>query len=136
MTDPARATELLRQAPQLAYAIFQALLLMNLVSYEALGAVVEQASQPAPPPQAVPPPQAQPPRGQPQYGRNTPPVHGQPYPPPPPPPQAAQAPPMMSQEELLQQVLAMPQATIDSLPPAERSQIMALRQQLMGGGMR
>jgi hypothetical protein len=31
-TDPAKATELLRQAPQLSYAIFQALLLMGLVT--------------------------------------------------------------------------------------------------------
>src|SRR4051812_22118017 len=35
-TDAPKATELLRQAPQLSYAIFQALLLMGLVSTEAL----------------------------------------------------------------------------------------------------
>ena len=40
-------SELLRQAPQLAYAIFQDLLLMNLVDYSTLGTVVEQAAQPA-----------------------------------------------------------------------------------------
>src|SRR5690348_1798657 len=31
-SDPSRATELLSQAPQLSYAIFQALLIMGLVS--------------------------------------------------------------------------------------------------------
>ncbi|KAB8231837.1 hypothetical protein ETB97_002634 [Aspergillus alliaceus] len=120
MADPARATELLRQAPQLAYAIFQALLLMNLVDYGTLGSVVEQAAQPqaaatAPPPaaqpfqpfSAVPGPVSTPPQQQ-----------------------------MAGQDDLLQQVLSMPQSAIDALPPMERSQIMLLRQQLMQGAMR
>lgn len=139
MADPARATELLRQAPQLAYAIFQALLLMNLVDYAALGSVVEQATQPqAPPPQIPQQFQSYPPiPGQ----ISTPPVHSTPFAPPPPPPQQqpqAPQPPlqMPGQEELLQQVLSMPQAAIDALPPTERSQIMLLRQQLLQGAMR
>ncbi|PKX99726.1 RNA-binding domain-containing protein [Aspergillus campestris IBT 28561] len=57
MADPVRAAELLRQAPQLSYAMFQAMLLMNLVDYSTLGSVVEQAAQPA---AAAPPPAAQP----------------------------------------------------------------------------
>ncbi|EFW22034.1 hypothetical protein D8B26_002128 [Coccidioides posadasii str. Silveira] len=145
VADPARATELLRQAPQLAYAIFQALLLMNLVDYSTLGAVVEQATTPQPPaPQAQPashiPPQFQP--YPPIPGQvSTPPIHSTPFAPPPPPqPQPQTQPPLQAQipgqEELLQQVLSMPQATIDALPPAERSQIMLLRQQLLQGGMR
>ncbi|PHH72680.1 hypothetical protein CDD80_4385 [Ophiocordyceps camponoti-rufipedis] len=40
-SDPQRATELLQQAPQLAYAVFQALLVMGLVSPEAIQAVAE-----------------------------------------------------------------------------------------------
>ena len=132
MADPARATELLRQAPQLAYAIFQALLLMNLVDYSTLGTVVEQAAQPAaaappPPPatQAFQPFPAVP--GQ----IATPPMVNTPFA-----PQPAPQPAVPGQEELLQQVLTMPQATIDALPPVERSQIMLLRQQLMQGAMR
>lgn len=129
VADPARATELLRQAPQLAYAIFQALLLMNLVEYQLLGSIVEQAAQPAAP---AAPPAAQ----YPAYGGvpghvSTPPVAG-PFAPPPPQP----TPQVAGQEELLQQVLSMPQAAIDALPPMERSQIMLLRQQLMQGAMR
>ncbi|KAJ5137753.1 hypothetical protein N7526_003986 [Penicillium atrosanguineum] len=131
VADPARATELLRQAPQLAYAIFQALLLMNLVEYQLLGSIVEQAAQPAPVQQ--PAQQFQQPYGVPgQIG--TPPVAGTPFAPPP--PQAAAPQGVPNQDELLQQVLSMPQAAIDSLPPMERSQIMLLRQQLMQGGMR
>ncbi|KAK1730898.1 hinge domain of cleavage stimulation factor subunit 2-domain-containing protein [Colletotrichum acutatum] len=58
-TDPARATELLQQAPQLAYAVFQALLLMGLVSPEAIHSVIEPGGAPqapygAPPPVAAP----------------------------------------------------------------------------------
>ncbi|KAJ5815683.1 hypothetical protein N7474_007460 [Penicillium riverlandense] len=129
-TDPARATELLRQAPQLAYAIFQALLLMNLVEYQLLGSIVEQAAQPA----AAAPPQPQQ-QFQPYGGQiGTPPVVGGPFAPPP--PQGAAQAQIPNQEELLQQVLGMPQSAIDALPPMERSQIMLLRQQLMQGGMR
>ncbi|RAO71853.1 uncharacterized protein BHQ10_007865 [Talaromyces amestolkiae] len=131
VADPGRATELLRTAPQLAYAIFQALLLMNLVDYSTLGSVVEQASQAAPAPAAASalyqpystvPAQV-----------STPPVQSSPFAPPPP---AAAPQQIPGQEELLQQVLSMPQSQIDALPPLERSQIMMLRQQLMQGGMR
>lgn len=137
MTDPARATELLRQAPQLAYAIFQALLLMNLVDYSTLGAVVEQATQPtaAAAPSAPPPAQAFQPFSAVPGQISTPPMVNTPFAPQP----ATQAAPQQqvpSQEDLLQQVLSMPQSAIDALPPMERSQIMLLRQQLMQGAMR
>lgn len=141
MADPARATELLRQAPQLAYAIFQALLLMNLVDYNTLGSVVDQASQAQAAQQAPPQMQQKYQPYPPAPGQvATPPLHATPFAPP---PQAApqqQAPPPVAQvpgqEELLQQVLNMPQAAIDALPPTERNQIMVLRQQLLQGGMR
>lgn len=145
MGDPAKATELLKQAPQLSYAIFQALLLMGLVDTAVLSSVVEQASQPAaPPPQQVPPsrpaPAFQPPPQQafPHYSPISTQIHAanshvpnQSYQPPPvqapPPPQ--QSP---SQEELLKQVLAMTPEQINSLQPMERAQIMTLRQSLIG----
>ncbi|MCJ1430184.1 hypothetical protein MMC29_008100 [Sticta canariensis] len=145
MGDPAKATELLKQAPQLSYAIFQALLLMGLVDPAVLSSVVEQASQPPPPPpQQLPPSRPaqgfQPPPQQTyqqypsmptQIHAPTPPVPNQPYQPPPvqAPPQPPQQP---GQEELLKQVLAMTQEQINQLPPMERSQITALRQQLLG----
>ncbi len=130
ISDPAKATELLKAAPQLSYAIFQALILMNLVDSKVLGSVVEQTARPVP--MNLPPPQPTPQ----QYGGYPPPPMSAPrtvpplqqYAPPPPvvPPQAAP----MSQEEMLRQVLAMDQRTIDSLPPTERMQIMQLRQQM------
>lgn len=131
--DPQKATELLKQAPQLSYAIFQALLLMGLVDTTVLASVVEQAAQPVHPPPAQqipprPPVQNFQPLPQPAYQQySTPPVANPPYQPPP-----VQAPPPPGQEELLKQVLAMSQHQIDQLQPIERSQIMALRQQLMG----
>ena len=145
MSDPAKATELLKQAPQLSYAIFQALLLMGLVDTTVLASVVEQASQPAPPPQqTVQPqpaaPQSYLPQQQPSYAQfpsmtgpthvPTPPVQHLPYAPP---PLQQQAPPtqISTQEELLKQVLAMTPQQIDALPPAERSQIIMLKQQLL-----
>ncbi|KAL9595253.1 MAG: hypothetical protein Q9219_006557 [cf. Caloplaca sp. 3 TL-2023] len=119
--DPAKATELLHQAPQLSFAIFQAMLLMGLVDTAVLASVVEQAAQPLAPPQAQPQPppptqnmpptrlpqayhQAPPPPPQQQFGQYglpshvpTPPVHSQPYQPPPiqpqPPPQQQPQPP-------------------------------------------
>jgi len=145
--DPARATELFQQAPQLAYAVFQALLLMNLVSPEAISAVIEQGGAPAPA-VAQPPPMgypAQPPTAgyqtAPSHGvTNTPPVGAPAYAPPAQAPQVAygvpaaapQAPPQAVQpaqnpDDLISAVMSLPQSTIDQLPPAEREQIMRLR---------
>ncbi|EXJ63869.1 hypothetical protein A1O7_00204 [Cladophialophora yegresii CBS 114405] len=134
ISDPARATSLLKTAPQLSYAIFQALILMNLVDPKVLAQVVEQAARP-PQPAAVPPPQPVP-----QQYPGYPPVMvpGQ-MPPRPPPqqyappalPQQQQPPPQqqpqISHQEMIQQVLAMDQRTIDSFSPAERAQIMQIR---------
>ncbi|KAH6675815.1 hinge domain of cleavage stimulation factor subunit 2-domain-containing protein [Halenospora varia] len=151
-TDPAKATELLHQAPQLSYAIFQALLLMGLVSTESLQAVVQSAAPEAPPAAVAPPPVQtpyQPPAGgyppgfppppphmSGQLGMQmgTPPVQNHVYPPPPapvqarpPPVQQQAAPPAPDTDALLQQVLSLPQEVIDSLPPDERAQLMAIR---------
>ncbi|RYP16399.1 hypothetical protein DL767_010188 [Monosporascus sp. MG133] len=133
-TDPARATELLQQAPQLSYAVFQALLLMGLVSPEAIHAVVDTAT--APPPVAQPPAGYPPalPQAYPVASTGTPPVAA-PYAPPPVPvsvtPQAAYAPPPAAaapdQDALIQQVMSLPDEVINQLPEAERQQILALR---------
>lgn len=145
-SDPARATELLQQAPQLAYAVFQALLLMGLISPEAIHSVLEPGGAPgAPPAQAAPmgyPPQPAP--GFPSVpvpgANNTPPVAGTPYAPPPqqaaygapPPPPAAAAALGQDPEALMRQVLELPMETINMLPEAERQQILALRAQFGG----
>jgi cleavage stimulation factor subunit 2 len=140
VSDPTRAQSLLEQAPQLSYAIFQALLLLQLVDSATLGSIIQQKAAPPPAvqqynPPPVPPtqtpygqpgfPPQYPPQGfsqnptpvaQPQYG-------AQPQPPQPP---AAAVP---GRDALIQQLLSMSQQQIDALPPAERAQIMALRQQ-------
>ncbi|KAL9484737.1 hypothetical protein ACSS6W_003526 [Trichoderma asperelloides] len=140
-SEPQRATELLQQAPQLAYAVFQSLLLMGLVSPEAIQSVVD--------PNAPPPPAANYPSG-PIAGypgipvaNHTPPVNAMPYAPPPAnntgyvPPAAAPpaaAPPAMGQDPdaLMRAVMELPQAQIDMLPEADRQQIMALRATFAG----
>lgn len=121
-SEPQRATELLQQAPQLSYAVFQALLLMGLVSPEAIQSVVDPSGQASQPPTANY-------GGLPQgYGQapatNTPPVPPQGYAPPP-----AAAPPVggQDQEALIRAVMELPQAQIDLLPEAEKQQVMALR---------
>ncbi|KAL1311005.1 hypothetical protein AAFC00_001223 [Neodothiora populina] len=145
MSDPAQATELLRQAPQLAYAVFQALLLLGLVDTSMLGSIVQaagpQAPAYAPPPQpaAVMPPvppqnpyAATPQPGYPAYPPQqfqqppapTPPVQQPAYQPPPQP----QAQP--NQQELLAQVMAMTREQVYALEPSARQQIIALRSQL------
>ena len=151
-TDPTKATELLHQAPQLSFAIFQALLLMGLVSPSALESVVEAAVQPTIPTAPAPPGQQSygillPQQGQYPPGFPPPPPHmagqlgiiGTPpqgqhaYPPPPlqraPPPQQQATPQQQlpDTDSLIQQVLAMPQELVDQLPPAERAQIMQIR---------
>lgn len=150
MTDPNKAIALLVGAPQLSYAIFQALLLMGLVDTTVLASVVDQESQttqpPAPPPQQQPPPSQPtpvyqpPPPSQQMYQQypaaatqhaSIPPTQPMPYQPP---PSVQHAPPQpqAGQEELLKQVLAMPQHQVDLLPPTERNQLMLLRQQYGG----
>ncbi|KAI5843481.1 hypothetical protein DFP73DRAFT_595306 [Morchella snyderi] len=145
-TEPQKAMELLRQAPQLSYAIFQALLLMNLVDTSVLTQVIENAAAPAPavvpppPPPAVaasatpvqvpvvpavPPAQA--------YGGYHAPTPPQGYvpPPPPPPPQQAQDP---AKAALIQQVLSLTPEQIGALPADQQSQIMMLKHQILAGG--
>jgi len=129
--DPARATELLHQAPQLSYAIFQSLLLLGLVSPDAINSVLDAN---APQPVAAPAP----PNPLAAYGypgaTGTPPVAaGGVYAPPAPiPVMPAPAPvpaaaPAQDPEALMRAVMDLPQETIDQLPEAERQQIMALR---------
>jgi cleavage stimulation factor subunit 2 len=145
-TDPARATELLNQAPQLNYAVFQSRLIMGLVSPDTIASVVEgnvaapPAAPPAPGPAAV------------GYGypgaTNTPPVvPGGGYAPPPvamPVPVGAPAPAQapaaalggQDPDGLVRAVMELPQETIDQLPEAERQQIMALRSTFSAQGHR
>lgn len=132
--EPARCAELLTQAPQLSYAVFQALLLMGLVSPEAIHAVVEPTGA-APYSVTAPPPIAAPSA----IAINTPPApyntatgsFGTPAQ-----PQSTVAnsamPAGQDPEALMRQVMELPKETIDQLPKTERDQIMALRAQLMG----
>lgn len=131
--EPQRATELLQQAPQLSYAVFQAMLLMGLVSPEAIQSVVDPS---APPP--VPQPTSvfagsSVASGYP-AAINTPPVAGISYAPPavaqsaygaPTAPPAAAAP--QDTDALMRAVMDLSQAQIDMLPEADKQQIMALR---------
>ncbi|KAK8227202.1 hypothetical protein IWZ00DRAFT_547022 [Phyllosticta capitalensis] len=141
-TDPAKATELLRQAPQVSFAIFQALLLLGLIDQKLLGSVVDTASIPQipqqPPPSSTPMPQPffppQPSRGP--MNVPTPPM-GNPYQQPPmpmqQPPQQAPQPAANEHQQLIQQVLSMTPQQIAALAPGDRMQIEALRQRLMSG---
>ncbi len=136
-TDPARATELLAQAPQLSYAIFQALLLMGLVSPEAIQSVLDTSA--AAPPVAQPTPIYPP--TMPSYtapATSTPPIPTAYAPPAAPATQAGYAPPASNPsavhqdpDALMQAVMNLPQETIDQLPEAERQQILALRASFM-----
>nr|POE78076.1 isoform 2 of cleavage stimulation factor subunit 2 [Quercus suber] len=145
-TSPQQATALLTQAPQLGYAIFQALLLLGLVDTSIITTLVQQT--PQPPPQAVPPPQPiayqpapsvqqpygappqqyQPPPQQfqhapmPQAYAPTPPLQQPAYQAPPPAPAAAS-----SQDELIKQVLSMTRDQVFALDENSRNQIIQLR---------
>lgn len=146
-TDPQQATAILTQAPQLGYALFQALLLLGLVDTNVLGSLVA-TTQNAPPPQSQPPPPQQMPMGMPppQYQQQMPagftpmqqPQYGQPgFGPPqyatPPPVQQYQPPPMQ------QPVAALPPgvdpALLDTVRNLTRDQILSLdeasRQQII-----
>ncbi|OCK83735.1 hypothetical protein K432DRAFT_346579 [Lepidopterella palustris CBS 459.81] len=131
MSDPGKATELLKQAPQLSYAIFQSLLLLNLVDTSILSSIIEQSAAPAPAGPPQPPQMPQMPQGFTGYPPPhipTPPVAAQQYPPPPMP---QQQPPGMNRDDLIRTVMSMTQQQIDALAPEHRQQIMALRQSIM-----
>lgn len=140
MSDQNQATELLRQAPQLAYAIFQALLLLGLVDTGMLQNIVQASAPPNPqfpaaapmPPIPQPPPAAYAPTPQPaypayqqHYQQPTPPVQQPAFAPPPP-----QQPAVNNQQDLINQVLAMTIDQINQLDPHSKQQIIALRAQL------
>jgi len=126
--DPARLTELFTQAPQLTYAIFQAMLLMGLVSPDAINSVLDTSAA-APLPTAAASAYSYP------GATGTPPVAAAAgYAPPPvvpsPIPVAAPmpaAPAVQDQDQLMKAVMELPQETVDQLPEAERQQIMQLR---------
>ncbi|KAG0635489.1 hypothetical protein HOY80DRAFT_1011848 [Tuber brumale] len=156
--DPLKATELLRQAPQLSYAIFQALLLMNLVDTSVLTQVIENAAAPSQPLSAsgsttssavtgiVPPPPPPPPQQQ-QAAAAT---YASQYVPPPAVPAAPTPPQQQSaytpapaqaaivadpqRAALIQQVLSLTPEQIGALPADQQSQIMLLKHQLAAGG--
>lgn len=149
MTEPQRAVELLTQAPQLAYAIFQALLLMGLVREETITAVAQPGAAggpvggpgaagigvtPTPPVPGYPVPPPQPPAAG-VYGavpgHQPPMVVPPPVVPPPvvqqPPPVQAPPPAAQDPDALMRAVMELPQDVIDKLPETERQQILALR---------
>jgi cleavage stimulation factor subunit 2 len=104
--NPEQAKQLLMTSPQLAYAIFQAMLMMNLVDPSVLQQVVASTGQAT---QAVPPPGYQRPVA------------------------AAPAPVDPQKMALVQQVMSLTEEQINSLAPEQRAQILQLRQQVMAG---
>lgn len=146
-TDPARAASLLQQSPQLGYAIFQALLTMNLVSTDVLTSLIQQSaqappaappSQPPPMPYGAPPPGFPPQFGAPPPGYGAPPTGYAPTPPqaqayqPPPPQPAVPAAPAGGQDQaqMMQTIMALTREQVMGLDQASRDQILAIRQQM------
>jgi cleavage stimulation factor subunit 2 len=151
-TNPAQATALFQQAPQLGYAIFQAMLLLGLVDANIVHQLIETTAA-APAPVAQPPPMAYPPQAPPQpmsypppqsappqqyppqfgapapYGQSygqTPPVQYPAYAPPP--QQAPAAPPQPDIDPAAKaQIMALTPEQINSLPPEYRAQVLQLR---------
>ncbi|KAF9431583.1 hypothetical protein BGZ76_000104 [Entomortierella beljakovae] len=145
-SEPEKAKAVLNDNPQLSYALFQALLMMNLVEPSSLQRMFPSMPGPkAPTPNISAPQQHLPPPPPPHMG--IPPPH---MPPPhqfaPPsafpapqgiaPLQSTQmAPSLEQQKALLAQVLALTPADIASLPEEQRANIIQLRAQLMGANV-
>ena len=141
--EPQKATQLLEQAPQLSYAIFQALILLGLVDTNIIGTLLQQQqqapqpAQPPPQPQQQPPMPTYPPYGQPPQQQYAPPPHQQPaypaygqppqqhpgYVPTPPQPQPAWQPPP-------QQAYQPPPQPQPPQPQAQQTQEQMLQQVL------
>ncbi|RPA85136.1 hypothetical protein BJ508DRAFT_205428 [Ascobolus immersus RN42] len=131
-TDSTRAIELLRQAPQLSYAVIQALLLMRLVDTSILSQIIEPnvpVAAPPPPPQPIPTPiPARVVTPNPYYAPPVPPVPVVPTPV----PQQEMDP---QKAALIQQVMSLTPEQIANLPQDQQQIILALRQKFMGGGL-
>ncbi|KAI9234675.1 hypothetical protein MVEG_05708 [Podila verticillata NRRL 6337] len=124
--EPDKARAVLNANPQLSYALFQALLMMNLVEPSSLQRMFPSMPGPGAPP-GPPHPQSQlPPFAQPQPG-----FPGMAPPVAPPAPLSA----IEQQKQLVAQVLALTPEDIASLPQEQRANIIQLRAQLMGGNM-
>ncbi|KZV87788.1 hypothetical protein EXIGLDRAFT_195577 [Exidia glandulosa HHB12029] len=152
INSPEQAHQLLVSHPQLAYALFQALLLHQIVDPAVLQRMLG-AAQAQPPPSAygaqpqppIPPPSVRPPM--PAYMQ--PPMGMMPQPPPnlyagapqqmpaypPPAPTPVQAAPgVPDSQKVLMQVLQLTPDQIALLPENDRKAIMDLRQKFLGGG--
>ena len=127
--SPEQARHLLVTNPQLAYAIFHAMLMMNVVDPVVVQTVVSETAPAAGMPPAsmhmepvmtpAPPPQPHPPQGY-------PPMSAQPMPAAPP----LQAPQLDEQQRmLLHQVLQLTPEQIQALPPDQRAGILQLKAQ-------
>ncbi|KAG0366720.1 hypothetical protein BC939DRAFT_457068 [Gamsiella multidivaricata] len=150
-SEPERAKAVLNDNPQLSYALFQALLMMNLVEPSSLQRMFPSMPGPkAPaPPVSVPQQQHLPPPPPPTHmgmppqphlqQQQVPPFAPQGYPsmvPQHPPQQGApMAPSLEQQKALVAQVLALTPADIASLPEDQRANIIQLRAQLLGGNV-
>lgn len=140
-SSPEQARTLLNGHPQLAYALFQAMLMMNVVDATILQRILTTSGALGPEAAAsIPPPQQQAPLPPAQYGAFPPPQqmnHTPMYPPqqppiPLPPPQQE---PNVShlpeeQRELLKQVLQLTPEQINALPPDQQESIRQLRASL------
>lgn len=148
--NPAQAQALLTQAPQLAYAIFQTMLMMDLVDPTIVQQLVATAPPPVPPPQPQAPPtqayqnmmpqgypppmpphpQGYPPGWGPQAGHAPTPPQQQQYQPPPQqqaPPQAPQGITSQIDETTYKQLVALTAEQVATLDEATKGQIRALR---------
>ncbi|OZJ05200.1 hypothetical protein BZG36_02442 [Bifiguratus adelaidae] len=152
-TDPNTARAILNSQPQLAYALFQAMIMMGVVDMTVT--ILQQQIQGQVPHKPMTPTQAyarptppQPPRQDPRLINRppqqvTPPMQGA-YPPQPMPmqgspyqPQVQTSPPQapfadMQKQALLQQVLQLTDEQINSLPPESKQNILQLKEQILG----
>lgn len=135
-SDPRQAMELLSKAPQLSYAIFQALLLLGLVDTTVLASVVSRVQAvPAPAPtQPGYPPQYPMPVMQPGMHTATPPMPPVPSHFPPPPQAPPQAHPQIQlTAEQKAQLMSLPLEAVNAMQPQQRSQILDLRARIQAG---
>ncbi|TIA87126.1 hypothetical protein E3P99_03378 [Wallemia hederae] len=131
-TESNTVRQLLVQNPQLSYALFQAMLMMNLVDNNVIQRLMPAAQAP-PPPQMVPTPpmgtpmyQQQQQQQQSMYRTHTP-TYAQPPAQDPVQSKVAALPP--DQQAMIMQVLSFTPQQVDALPPDQRMSVAALRQQ-------
>lgn len=112
VSNPEQTRRLLHENPSLTFAIFQSMVMMNLIDPSIVQQIMNSATSSGHM------------MGQPNVSNSSP------APPPPPPVSSSSQPAVEQQRALIMQIMSLTPEQINALPPGQREQVLQLRAQL------